>query len=135
MARRVLDEPVRSAWTHDFSSAPTRSFWLLGVASVTVVFFEHTAARPLQPALASAATFAIGGLVPLAMILASPTGLLTIAVSIVSLACLAALGMLAARAGGAPVWIGAARVAFWGALAMAATAAAGKLFASPGLDA
>jgi VIT1/CCC1 family predicted Fe2+/Mn2+ transporter len=95
-------------------------------------FFEETAARPLQAALASAATFAVGGAVPLAMILVSPTALLAIAVSIVSLACLAVLGMLAARAGGAPVWIGAARVAFWGALAMAATAAAGKLFGAAG---
>jgi len=89
---------------------------------------DAMAARPLQAAIASAATFAIGGAVPILTTIASPTSQLTSVVSIVSLLCLAALGALAARAGGAPAWIGAARVAFWGALAMAATAAAGKLF-------
>lgn len=89
---------------------------------------EGMAARPLQAALASAATFAIGGAVPILTIIASPTSQLTSVVSIVSLLCLAALGALAARAGGASAGLGAARVAFWGALAMAATAGAGKLF-------
>jgi vacuolar iron transporter family protein len=91
-------------------------------------FSEEMAARPLQAAVASAATFAAGGAVPLAMTLVSPTAHLPSAVSMVSLVCLAALGMLAARAGGASPWTGGARVAFWGALAMAATAAAGTLF-------
>jgi VIT1/CCC1 family predicted Fe2+/Mn2+ transporter len=89
---------------------------------------EAMAARPLQAAVASAVTFALGGAVPIATIIVSPASLLTLTVSIVSLLCLAALGAHAARAGGAPAWMGAARVAFWGALAMAATAAAGKLF-------
>ena len=84
------------------------------------------AARPLQAALASAATFTVGAAVPvLTIVIASPSVVL---VSTVSLLCLVALGGIAARAGGAPVLVGAARVGFWGALAMAATAGVGRLF-------
>lgn len=82
------------------------------------------AARPLQAALASAATFAAGAALPLATIAFLPASF----VAGVSLISLASLGALAARAGGASMWIGAARVAFWGALAIAATAAVGSLF-------
>jgi VIT1/CCC1 family predicted Fe2+/Mn2+ transporter len=89
---------------------------------------EQLAARPLQAALASAATFAVGAGVPILTIVLSPTNGLTLIVSAVSLVCLAALGALAARAGGARASIGAGRVAFWGAVAMAITAAVGKLF-------
>jgi vacuolar iron transporter family protein len=86
------------------------------------------AARPLQAALASAATFAVGAAVPILSIIVAPTSTLGVVVSLVSLVCLVALGAIAARAGGAPVLVGAARVAFWGALAMAVTAGVGKLF-------
>jgi VIT1/CCC1 family predicted Fe2+/Mn2+ transporter len=89
---------------------------------------QELAARPLQAALASAATFAVGAGVPvLAIVLAAPTSL-TSTVFVVSLLCLTALGALAARTGGASMTTGAARVVFWGALAMAATAGVGKLF-------
>ena len=86
------------------------------------------AARPLQAALASAATFSVGAGVPVAMIVFTPLNALTLVVSAVSLLCLIALGGIAARAGGAPAATGAMRVAFWGALAMAITAGVGKLF-------
>src|SRR5213076_2592394 len=86
------------------------------------------AARPLQAAVASAATFAVGAAVPILSIIVAPTSTLAVVVSVVSLVCLVALGAIAARAGGAPVLVGAARVAFWGALAMAVTAGVGKLF-------
>jgi VIT1/CCC1 family predicted Fe2+/Mn2+ transporter len=86
------------------------------------------AARPLQAALASAATFAVGAGVPVLAILVTPLAILVSVVSVVSLLCLATLGATAARAGGASAVIGAARVTFWGALAMAATAAVGSLF-------
>jgi VIT1/CCC1 family predicted Fe2+/Mn2+ transporter len=89
---------------------------------------EALAARPLQAALASAATFAVGAGLPILTIVLSPRSRLTLTVSTVSLLCLAGLGALAARAGGAPASIGAGRVAFWGALAMVVTAAVGKLF-------
>jgi vacuolar iron transporter family protein len=89
---------------------------------------EELAARPLQAALASAATFSVGAGVPVLTIVLAPASSLVATVSIVSLLCLAALGALAARAGGASAVAGAARVVFWGALAMAATAGIGKLF-------
>jgi VIT1/CCC1 family predicted Fe2+/Mn2+ transporter len=89
---------------------------------------EAAAARPLQAALASAATFAFGAALPIVTVLAVAPGALIAAVTIASLVCLAGLGALAAGAGGASLWVGAARVTFWGALAMAATAAVGRLF-------
>lgn len=89
---------------------------------------EELAARPLQAALASAGTFAVGALLPVLTATAVPAAYVTAAVSIVSLVCLAALGGIAARAGGAPATVGAARVVVWGALAMALTAVIGRLF-------
>jgi len=87
---------------------------------------EELAARPLQAALASAATFAAGAAVPILTVVVAPPSVLL--VSAVSLLCLVVLGAVAARAGGAPMLVGAARVGFWGALAMAATAGVGRLF-------
>jgi VIT1/CCC1 family predicted Fe2+/Mn2+ transporter len=89
---------------------------------------EELAARPLQAALASAATFAVGAGIPVATILVAPTDALALAVGGVSLACLATLGAIAARIGGASTLTGAARVTFWGLLAMLATAGIGALF-------
>lgn len=89
---------------------------------------ETLTARPLQAAVASAASFAVGAAVPIVTVLLSPQGRVAVAVSGVSLVCLAVLGGLAGRAGGASAWVGAARVAFWGALAMAVTAGVGTLF-------
>lgn len=89
---------------------------------------EELAARPLQAALASAATFSIGAGLPVLTILAVSPDRIALIVSIVSLLCLVALGAIAARAGGASAAIGAVRVAFWGALAMAVTAGVGRLF-------
>ena len=85
-------------------------------------------ARPIQAALASAASFAVGAAMPLLVtVLAPETGLLFF-VSGSSLFFLALLGGVAARAGGAPVTVGAIRVTFWGALAMGLTAGVGALF-------
>jgi len=89
---------------------------------------DALAARPLQAALASAATFAVGAGVPIVTILLAPLPALVLIVSVVSLLCLIALGAIAARAGGASMLVGAGRVAFWGVLAMAVTAGVGKLF-------
>jgi VIT1/CCC1 family predicted Fe2+/Mn2+ transporter len=89
---------------------------------------EELAARPLQAALASAATFAVGAGVPVLTILLAPPGALVAVVALVSLLCLVALGAAAARVGGAPVLVGAARVTLWGLLAMLATALVGRLF-------
>jgi VIT1/CCC1 family predicted Fe2+/Mn2+ transporter len=89
---------------------------------------EVTAARPVQAALASAATFATGAVLPLIVVLLAPVQSLIFAVSLASLFFLAALGAAGARAGGAPALRPVARVTFWGALAMAATAAVGAVF-------
>ena len=85
-------------------------------------------ARPLQAALASAASFAIGAALPLLVTAFTPETILIPLVSGTSLAFLALLGAVAAKAGGAGVMVGAVRVLFWGALAMASTAAVGALF-------
>jgi VIT1/CCC1 family predicted Fe2+/Mn2+ transporter len=89
---------------------------------------EELAARPLQAALTSAATFAVGAGVPILAILAAPETALVLAVSGVTLLCLVALGAVAARIGGAPMFVGAARVTIWGVLALLGTAAVGRLF-------
>jgi VIT1/CCC1 family predicted Fe2+/Mn2+ transporter len=86
------------------------------------------AARPLQAAFASAATFSVGAGLPILTLALVPANRLALAVSAVSLVCLTGLGAVAAGAGGAPVMRGAVRVAFWGALAMAVTAGVGRLF-------
>jgi vacuolar iron transporter family protein len=91
-------------------------------------FSDAASARPLQAALASAATFAVGAALPILAVVVAPASSAILVVSGVSLVCLVALGGLAARAGGAPAWVGAARVGFWGALAMAITAGVGALF-------
>jgi len=88
---------------------------------------ETLAARPVEAALASAATFALGAAMPLLGVLVAPAWSLGRVVAGCSLVLLAVLGGLAARAGGAPVRVGAVRVAFWGALAMALTAGVGAL--------
>ncbi|MBN9058530.1 MULTISPECIES: VIT1/CCC1 transporter family protein [Kaistia] len=89
---------------------------------------EITTARPVQAALASAATFAIGALMPLLMVLVAPSSWLVPAVSLASLAFLALLGAIGAKAGGANVGKAMLRVSFWGAIAMAVTAAIGAAF-------
>ena len=89
---------------------------------------ETLRARPIQASLASAASFAIGAALPLVIAALVPGTYLIPTVAGASLAFLALLGALAARAGGAGVVIGAARVAFWGALAMALTTGIGTLF-------
>ncbi len=89
---------------------------------------ETTSARPVQAALASAGTFAIGAALPLLAAFLAPASLIVIVVSVLSLVFLALLGGLSAAVGGAPVTKAVLRVTIWGALAMAATAGIGKLF-------
>jgi VIT1/CCC1 family predicted Fe2+/Mn2+ transporter len=89
---------------------------------------EVTAARPIQAAMTSAATFAVGAALPLAMVVLLPAHLLVAGVSIASLLFLALLGAIGARAGGANVVRATVRVTFWGALAMALTAGIGSIF-------
>jgi len=89
---------------------------------------EISTARPVQAALTSAATFAVGAAMPLLMVVVSPAAQVIPIVSVASLGFLALLGALGARAGGADVLRATARVTFWGALAMGLTAGIGALF-------
>ncbi|MCB1722227.1 MAG: VIT1/CCC1 transporter family protein [Gammaproteobacteria bacterium] len=115
LARQVAEQLM----AHDALAAHARDE--LGLTGV------HSA-RPVQAALASAATFAAGAALPLLLARFSPAAHLIPAIAIGSLLSLASLGALAARAGGASLTVGATRVTLWGTLAMAATAAAGALF-------
>ncbi len=117
---RALAEQVADKLTeHDALATHLRDE--LGMAA-------HTAARPVQAALASAAAFTIGASLPLAMVPLSPAAYLSSTVSITALLFLAVLGAVGAKAGGAPIGRAVLRVTFWGAIAMAATAAIGALF-------
>lgn len=93
---------------------------------------EAMSARPIQAALTSAATFAVGAALPVMMVVVSPGALLVPMVSGASLVFLALLGAIGARAGGAAVWKATARVTFWGAFAMALTAGIGAAFGAVG---
>ena len=115
LARQVADQLMAK----DALSAHARDE--LGISEVT-------AARPIQAALTSAATFAVGAALPLAMVVLLPGRLLVAGVSIASLIFLALLGAIGARAGGADVVRATVRVTFWGALAMALTAGIGSIF-------
>ncbi|MBL8378003.1 MAG: VIT family protein [Burkholderiales bacterium] len=115
----LADQVAQALMRHDALGAHARDE--LGIS-------EILRARPLQAATTSAATFAAGAGLPLAVaVLAPPAGAVA-AVSLTSLAALVGLGALAARVGGAPPLRAALRVGFWGALAMALTAAAGHWF-------
>lgn len=89
---------------------------------------KTTTARPVQAALASAASFTVGAAMPLLMVVVSPTGALVPIVFAASLGFLALLGAIGAKVGGAKILRAMVRVTFWGALAMALTAGIGKLF-------
>lgn len=92
---------------------------------------ELTRARPIQAALSSAAAFAIGAALPLLLVLFAAPARLTLLVFGATLLALGALGALAARLGGARLVVGAARVTFWGAVAMGATALIGRWVGAP----
>jgi VIT1/CCC1 family predicted Fe2+/Mn2+ transporter len=91
-------------------------------------FSDAMSARPLQAAVASALTFAVGAALPMLTASLAPRSLIVASVAVISLVSLTMLGAVAARTGGASAWTGAVRVTIWGALAMAATALVGTLF-------
>ena len=101
----------------------------LGAHARDELGFSHViTARPVQAALASAASFAVGASMPLLTAAVAPDRGMAMVIAATSLLFLIGLGGLAAGAGGAPVWRGALRVAFWGALAMVFTALVGWAF-------
>ncbi|MDT0356010.1 VIT family protein [Herbaspirillum huttiense F1] len=89
---------------------------------------ETTAARPVQAAIVSALSFAVGAALPLAVVLLAPVASLLPAIVIAALLSLAVLGAVAAKTGGANLWKGALRVSLWSSLAMGCTAAIGSFF-------
>jgi VIT1/CCC1 family predicted Fe2+/Mn2+ transporter len=115
LARTVAQQLM----AHDAVGAHTRDE--LGISEIFT-------ARPLQAAIASAAAFAVGAALPIATIVLAPENRLSAFVAAASLISLVGLGAVAAHAGGASAPVGAARVAFWGALAMIVTAGVGRLF-------
>jgi vacuolar iron transporter family protein len=117
--RKLATQVADQLMAHDAIGAHARDE--LGIS-------PSSTARPIQAALSSAASFAVGAAMPLAVTAMAPNAGLIPLVAGTSLLFLALLGGLAARAGGAGVMVGATRVTFWGALAMAATAGVGALF-------
>jgi VIT1/CCC1 family predicted Fe2+/Mn2+ transporter len=115
LARQVAEQLM----AHDALAAHARDE--LGISAAL-------RARPVQAAITSALTFAVGAALPLAITLLVPEGQFVPVVAAGSLVSLGVLGGLAARAGGARTLVGAMRVVFWGALAMGLTAAIGALF-------
>jgi vacuolar iron transporter family protein len=115
----LADQVATQLMAHDALAAHARDE--LGLS-------DTTAARPIQAALASAASFAVGAVLPIAVVAVAARDQLLLWVALSSLAFLAGLGALSAQAGGARMWTGTWRVAFWGAAAMAVTAGAGALF-------
>jgi vacuolar iron transporter family protein len=119
LAPALAHEVANQLMAHDALGAHARDE--LGISAALQ-------ARPVQAALTSAVTFATGAALPLLIVLFVPERRLVPTVAGASLVCLAVLGGLAARVGGARVFVAAARVVFWGALAMALTAGIGALF-------
>jgi len=115
----LADQVAEQLMAHDAIGAHARDE--LGIT-------ETLSARPIQAALVSAGSFAVGAILPLLVVALAPGSVLIPLVSVTSLAFLAILGGVAARAGGAGVMGGSIRVLFWGALAMALTAGVGALF-------
>ena len=116
---QVSLEVARQLMVHDALGAHARDE--LGLS-------EHTAARPIQAAMTSAATFSVGAVLPLAVVLVAPGSLLAALVSGSALVGLALLGGIGARVGGAGIVKAVLRVTFWGAFAMGLTAGIGHLF-------
>lgn len=117
--RELAHQVAVQMMEHDALGAHARDE--LGISSLL-------AARPLQAALASAITFSVGAVIPLLVIMLVADKFLIVAIAGVSLFSLAILGGLAAKVGGAKVWLGAARVTIWGAIAMGLTGAVGHAF-------
>ncbi|MFM6949906.1 MAG: VIT family protein [Novosphingobium sp.] len=115
----LADQVSTALMAHDALGAHARDE--LGLA-------EHSRARPVQAALTSATTFAVGAALPLGAAMILPLGQLVIGVSASALLFLMLLGAVGAQAGGAPIIRGVLRVTFWGVAAMAATWAIGRLF-------
>jgi VIT1/CCC1 family predicted Fe2+/Mn2+ transporter len=119
LTRELAHEVAKQLTAHDALAAHARDE--LGITEVL-------AARPLQAAATSALTFSVGAIIPLLVVLLHPQDYLAVAIIGWSLVALLVSGGVAAKAGGANIFLGDARVGFWGAAAMAITAAVGHFF-------
>ena len=119
LSAELADRVARALAAHDALGTHARDE--LGIT-------DMSQARPLQAAVTSAAAFASGALPPVLLVLMVPSRVLTVTLATTTIVLLLMLGALAAQLGGAPILRGAARVGFWGAMAMAATALVGRLF-------
>lgn len=119
LARPLAEEVAKALTAHDAFGAHLRDE--LGL-------HPGAEARPIQAALASAVAFAVGAAPPVVLATLMPLAAISTTVAASTLVFLVGLGALAARLGGAPILRGAARVAFWGAVAMGVTALVGKVF-------
>ena len=119
LTRELADEVATQLMAHDALESHARDE--IGIT-------ESAKARPIQAAFASAGTFTLGAALPLVISWLAPLSQLIIAVAALSIVFLALLGGIAARVGGASIVTATTRVAFWGALAMALTAAVGHIF-------
>jgi vacuolar iron transporter family protein len=128
LARIYIERGVETGLAHQIADQLMAKDALGAHARDELGISEVTAARPIQAALTSAATFAVGAAMPVAMVLLMPRSFLVAGVSIASLGFLALLGAIGARAGGANIARATLRVTFWGALAMALTAGIGAIF-------
>ena len=119
LTSELAEKVAAQLMAHDALGAPARDE--LGIT-------ESQSARPVQAAAASAVTFVTGAVIPLLLAASVPRAYTIPAVVLSTLCILTILGALAAKVGGAPIWVGAVRVTFWGALAMGVTAGVGALF-------
>ena len=119
LSHHLASQVAEQLSVHDAIGAHAREE--LGITDVV-------SARPIQAALASAGSFALGAVLPLAVVVLAPETNLIAWIAVTSLLFLAVLGTVAARVGGASPVLGAWRVTFWGALAMAVTAGVGSIF-------
>ena len=119
LTRDLAEQVATQLMAHDALGAHARD---------EIGLSEVLSARPLQAAIASAVSFAIGALVPVVLAAIAPWSMVTSLVVVFTIVMLAVLGGVAARTGGASPVTGALRVALWGGLAMAITAGVGKLF-------
>ncbi|MGH8175161.1 MAG: VIT1/CCC1 transporter family protein [Steroidobacter sp.] len=126
--RRGLDEQLARRVAEQLTSRDALGAHTRDELGITEVF----RARPIQAALASAASFSVGALVPIISVLLSPAAHVASIAAATALIALVGLGATAAHAGGASRAKGALRVAFWGALAIGATAAIGGIFGAVG---
>ncbi len=120
---RLADEVAGQLMAHDALGAHARD---------ELGFSDATSAKPTQAALASAASFSVGAVLPIAVVAMAAPAQVVLGVTLASLVFLAVLGAVSARAGGAPLARGTWRVTVWGAVAMAVTAGAGALFGAVG---